>query len=183
MKKRKRVGKTPEGRVKDDVNALLDHLGAFPFMPVVSFRGKRAVDYLVCWQGRYVAIETKAPGITKATGAQEQFLADVRTAGGWGFVVDSIESLAQQWYDACLLSLIQPPAIFYMSVERLKETLGIPLPKPLKDDSSSYARISESPLDCPICSGSTLQASPSPRRSKSSATTGRAGSSRSRPKS
>src|SRR5690606_41709217 len=53
---------TPEGRVKEKVKALLRRYGAYYFMPVQYGYGAPSVDFLVCHQGFFAAIETKAEG-------------------------------------------------------------------------------------------------------------------------
>lgn len=54
--------KTPEGRVKDKVKALLTKHGAYQFWPVPTGYGKRTLDCLVCHRGRFLAVETKREG-------------------------------------------------------------------------------------------------------------------------
>lgn len=79
---------TPEGRVKGKVNRALKALGAdvWRFMPVQSGFGTPALDYLLCIKGRFIAIETKAPG-KKLTPMQEGTKAAIEAAGGIVFVV------------------------------------------------------------------------------------------------
>lgn len=151
-KKRRRTGKTPEGRVKDDVNAFLDLIGAFPFMPSQTFRGKKAVDYLVCWRSIYIAIETKAPGVNKATGIQEEFLQSVRNAGGWTFLVNDIVVFVREFADKCRSCMIETPAICSMTGNDLLTALGCPKPAKSKADWSTFRTTSESPPICPISS-------------------------------
>lgn len=79
---------TPEGRVKAKVKKALDHLGpeCWRFMPVQSGYGTTALDFLLSVRGRFVAIETKAPG-KKLTPLQESTKAAIEAAGGLVFVV------------------------------------------------------------------------------------------------
>lgn len=79
---------TPEGRVKKMVKKALDHLGpdCWRFMPVQGGYGSVALDFLLSIRGRFVAIETKAPG-NKLTPLQEQTKAAIEAAGGLVFVV------------------------------------------------------------------------------------------------
>lgn len=86
---------TPEGRVKARVNKALKALGAdvWRFMPVQSGYGTAALDYLLCIRGRFVAIETKAPG-NKLTPMQEGTKAQMEAAGGIVLVVSDDSSLA-----------------------------------------------------------------------------------------
>lgn len=54
---------TPEGKVKLAVKAVLKELGAWWYMPVQNGMGVVGVpDFIACLTGRFVAIETKAPG-------------------------------------------------------------------------------------------------------------------------
>lgn len=47
-------------------------------------------DILACYRGRFLALEVKRDGGSKATPEQEAFLAAVRAAGGVGAVVRSV---------------------------------------------------------------------------------------------
>lgn len=55
---------TAESRVKQAVRfgILKTVPSAYIFMPVQTGYGARTLDYLCCINGRFVAIETKAPG-------------------------------------------------------------------------------------------------------------------------
>lgn len=59
-------------------------------MPVMHGYGKRGVDFIGCFKGRFFAIETKRadrkPELTKI---QEQFLRRVVLAGGVGIMAQS----------------------------------------------------------------------------------------------
>ncbi len=86
---------TPEARVKRDVKKFLAERGAWWSMPIGSGFGKSGVpDFLVCHQGRFIAIETKAPGRLKnPTAMQDIQLAAIRDAGGVSVVVDDVRQL------------------------------------------------------------------------------------------
>jgi hypothetical protein len=86
---------TPEGRVKPMVKKALDTLGAdcWRFMPVQTGYGSPALDYLLSIRGRFVAIETKAPG-KKLTPLQEGTKAAIEAAGGIVLTVWDESSLA-----------------------------------------------------------------------------------------
>jgi len=83
---------TPESLVKRDIVAYLDTLEecwhiAFHNMGY----GKRGVpDRLICYCGRFVALEIKAPG-GKATAWQERAIKEINEAGGMAAVVSSVE--------------------------------------------------------------------------------------------
>ena len=90
--------KTEEGRLKDQVKRYLRQLNAYYHMPVPSGYGRQTVDFLCCIPqyhnggriGRFLAIETKAPG-KKPTPRQEQCLREVQEAGGVAFYCDTYE--------------------------------------------------------------------------------------------
>ena len=163
-KKARRRGTTPEGSVKDDVNAFLDSIEAFPFMPSQTFRGKRAVDYLVCWRSIYIAIETKKPGVKKGTASQEEFLKQVRDHGGWAFLVNDIETFVREFADTCRSLSIEIPAICFMTGNDLLTAVGRRAPAKSKEDWSSFRTTSESPPVSPISSDFTGGEFPSRRR-------------------
>lgn len=81
-------GVTPEGKVKKKVKTCLELLGAYYAMPVASGFGNAGVpDFLVCYKGRYIAIETKANG-GKPTALQLKNLDQIIEAGGIAWIVD-----------------------------------------------------------------------------------------------
>ena len=97
---------TPEGRVKNATSKLLKEFGAvqinndveafdddtvpdpelYYFMPVQSGLGKRTLDYLCCYRGHFIAIETKAPS-KWLTGIQETTKRQMEAAGATVFVI------------------------------------------------------------------------------------------------
>lgn len=85
---------TPEGRVKAKVKRALATLPAcYRFMPVQTGFGSQTLDYLCCIWGRFVAIETKAPG-KDLTPMQRSTKADIEAAGGIVLVVWDEDTLA-----------------------------------------------------------------------------------------
>lgn len=50
---------TPEGRRKLKVKKWLTEIGAYWFMPVQTGYGKKSLDFLCCFGGRFFAVETK----------------------------------------------------------------------------------------------------------------------------
>ena len=81
---------TPEGRVKNEVKKQLKAIGAYQFWPVQSGMGAPALDCYACLAGRFVAIETKAPG-KRPTPRQEITLTTIADAGGITLVIDSVD--------------------------------------------------------------------------------------------
>ena len=86
---------TPEGRVKKRVKEWLKARGAFYYMPVSNGMGAVGVpDFLCCLKGRFIAIETKAPGKrSNLTPNQEQRIKEIHSAGGAALVVDDVAQL------------------------------------------------------------------------------------------
>ena len=81
------MAQTPEGKVKARVKKMLREHGAYFFMPVQHGYGTVTLDFLVCLRGRFLAIETKAPG-KKPTALQSICMNDIKAAGGHAMVVD-----------------------------------------------------------------------------------------------
>lgn len=79
---------TPEGKVKRKVKDVLKSLGAYYAMPVGGGFGNAGVpDFLVCFKGRFIGIETKA-GRGKATALQLSNLDQIIEAGGHSFIIN-----------------------------------------------------------------------------------------------
>jgi hypothetical protein len=77
---------TPEGKVKAKVKALLKQWGAYYHMPVQNGMGEPTLDFIACLNGRFIAIETKAPG-KKPTKRQEVTMTQMGASGAFVFVV------------------------------------------------------------------------------------------------
>lgn len=86
---------TPEGRVKTAVKQWLKANGIWFCMPMGTGFGSSGVpDFICCWDGRFLAIETKAPGKLKNTTAmQDVQLAAIRQAAGFALVIDNVSML------------------------------------------------------------------------------------------
>ena len=84
--------KTQEGKLKDAVGHYLKSIGALPFMPVQTGFGSHALDFIVCWRGQYIEIETKVLP-RKPTGRQLQRIKDVRAHGGYAFVAYDLKTV------------------------------------------------------------------------------------------
>ena len=80
---------TPEGKVKAQVDRLLASYGPELdiFKPVQNGMGSPALDYIVCYRGHHIEIETKAPG-KKPTPRQEITIVKKKKAGAAVFVID-----------------------------------------------------------------------------------------------
>lgn len=88
---------TPEGKVKKAVKALLTGAGIHYYMPMQTGYGVVGIpDFICCWNGRYLAVETKAPGkLNNTTANQDRVIAEIRKANGLAVVVDSAEMLRE----------------------------------------------------------------------------------------
>jgi hypothetical protein len=79
-----------ESAVKKSLRAYLKAIGAYQYWPVKLAYGAKTVDCLVCYRGKFYAIETKKPG-KKATKFQETTMYDVESAGGQAWTEDDPE--------------------------------------------------------------------------------------------
>jgi hypothetical protein len=86
---------TPEGKVKKDVREFLRSKDVWYYQPVQNGMGQVGIpDFVCCYRGMFVAIETKAPGKTNAvTPNQKRVIDDIKAHGGLAVVVDSLDSL------------------------------------------------------------------------------------------
>lgn len=107
---------TPEGRIKKSISSYLstcqilyNSIALWDWMPVPSGYGKSGLDYILCINGLFVAIEAKAPG-EWLTGRQRETALGILKGGGKVFVISSAEGLAafDRWM-AWLNSVSAPP--------------------------------------------------------------------------
>lgn len=84
------MAQTPEGKVKAAVKRYLKSIGAWFYMPVQNGMGVVGIpDFIVCWRGRFFAIETKAPGRKgSVTPNQKRQIEAICGAEGVAVVVD-----------------------------------------------------------------------------------------------
>ena len=93
---------TPEGKVKDQLKKVFKELGIWYYMPPggAAFGRVGVPDFLLCVDGEFVAIETKATG-GKTTKLQELEMQEIRESGGAAWVVtpdnirDTVELLEE----------------------------------------------------------------------------------------
>lgn len=79
---------TPEGKVKQKVKKYLTEMGAYYAMPATGGYGLSGTpDFLVCYRGRFAAIECKA-GKNVPTALQLAALDRITGAGGMALVID-----------------------------------------------------------------------------------------------
>jgi hypothetical protein len=88
---------TPEGKVKKQVKEYLKSIGAWYYMPVSNGMGRVGCpDILVCYQGLFMAFETKAPGkIKNVTANQQREIDDILRVNGLARVVDDVEQVKE----------------------------------------------------------------------------------------
>lgn len=86
---------TPEGKVKKQVRDYLRKKDIWFYQPVQNGMGQVGIpDFICCYKGQFIAIETKAPGkLGNVTPNQERVINEIREHGGLALVVDSIDSL------------------------------------------------------------------------------------------
>lgn len=88
---------TPEVRVKTAIKKWLKYQGAWFFMPIGgAFTSHGVPDLIVCWRGRLVGIECKAPGKRgNTTPNQDMQIAGINGSGGFAFVADCLEDVVR----------------------------------------------------------------------------------------
>ena len=98
---------TPEGAIKAHIDKMLDDYQSIGvvmwwFKPVQYGMGKRALDYVCCIAGRFVAIEAKRDGGTLRP-LQRQTALDMLAAGGKVFIISRAEGLQAfaRWLGTC----------------------------------------------------------------------------------
>lgn len=96
---------TPEGKVKDKLKRILKANGVYWHMPVQNGMGAPSLDFICCYDGHYLAIETKA-GNGQPTERQKITMREIEKAGGKTLLInehEGWEELAQWLIDvACL---------------------------------------------------------------------------------
>lgn len=81
------MARTPEGKVKDKVVAILKEHGAYYFFPATGGYGRSGVpDIVCCYEGRFIAFECKA-GKNVPTALQAREINAIQDAGGVAFVI------------------------------------------------------------------------------------------------
>ena len=86
---------TPEGKVKDAVKKELRKRNIWFFMPMQNGFGVVGIpDFICCWDGLFLAIETKAPGKrTQTTPNQDRVIAEIKDHSGRAIVVDDVSQV------------------------------------------------------------------------------------------
>ena len=86
---------TPESKVKAAVKRRLAAKGIWYCMPMGTGFGNSGVpDFVCCMGGKFLAIETKAPGKRgNTTVLQKRQIAAIQDAGGDAVVIDDVSQL------------------------------------------------------------------------------------------
>ena len=91
---------TPEGKIKQKIDAMLKSKGVWYFKPQAGPFGRSGVpDYIICSYGQLVGVEAKADKTKKPTALQAQCMEKIEAAGGKAYVVydqatlDHVESV------------------------------------------------------------------------------------------
>lgn len=87
---------TPEAKVKNKIKEYLKTIpDLYYFTPIGSVYGKSgAPDIVVCYHGKFIGIEVKAPGkLGTQTKLQKQAQEKIEQAGGVYLLVDNVEQV------------------------------------------------------------------------------------------
>ena len=88
---------TKEGAVKAHVRKELIARGIWYYLPVSNGMGQHGIPDFICCvppSGKFLAIETKAPGkLRNVTALQERAIGNIRTAHGWALAIDDVSQL------------------------------------------------------------------------------------------
>ncbi|MFZ6731947.1 hypothetical protein ACO0LG_08520 [Undibacterium sp. Ji42W] len=89
------MARTPEGKVKDAISAVLRERGIWYFLPANNGFGKHGIpDYICCLNGKFLAIEAKAPGKRSNTSElQDHTISDIKGHNGLAVVIDDVSQL------------------------------------------------------------------------------------------
>lgn len=107
------MASTPEGRVKAAVKKFLNSLAeCWWFCPVSNGMGMMGIpDFIVCWQGVFIGIETKAPGkLSGVTPLQQRQLSGINAASGYAIVIDDAAHLPKLFNELAAVKGLPPCA-------------------------------------------------------------------------
>jgi len=91
---------TPESKVKAKGVEIINRYDAWHFFPAQNGYGRAGIpDCIVCFKGKFLAIEFKA-GYNTTTALQEREIAAIHRAGGAAMVVreDTLDELTA-WFE------------------------------------------------------------------------------------
>ena len=86
---------TPEGKVKEACKRVFNKHGVWYFMPIGGPYTTHGIpDFVCCWQGRFLTVETKAPGKrANTTPNQKRVMEEIKAHNGIALVVDDAQQL------------------------------------------------------------------------------------------
>jgi len=83
------MARTPEGKIKDKVTALLRYHDIWYFFPASGPYGKSGIpDIIAVVKGAFWGLECKADETKKTTKLQDQTMKDIAESGGFCMVID-----------------------------------------------------------------------------------------------
>ena len=87
------MGSHLEAAVKAKLRAYLKSLGSdcHQYWPVPTGYGSTTVDVLICYRGRFFAIEVKRPGVSEPSARQACVMRAIAEAGGGVWLENSID--------------------------------------------------------------------------------------------
>ena len=88
---------TPEGKVKAKIKKVLKDNDIYYIMPATGGYGNSgAPDFIVCHEGKFIGIETKA-GKNKPTALQQRNIDQINAQGGLALVVneENVDSICR----------------------------------------------------------------------------------------
>lgn len=91
------MAQTPEGAIKAKIKAWFKARNIWYCMPMGTGFGNSGVpDFICCWNGRFLAVEAKAPGKrSNTTVMQDNQIMGIHKANGVAIVIDDVEQLDQ----------------------------------------------------------------------------------------
>jgi len=86
---------TPEGKVKHAIKKVLDANKVWYYCPMQNGFGKVGIpDFICCFNGKFLAIEAKAPGkMYTLTPNQQNRIKEIIAHGGWTIVTDNADTV------------------------------------------------------------------------------------------
>lgn len=93
------MASTPESKVKKACVEIITRHGGWYVFPVMGGYGRSGIpDIIVCYRGRFLAIECKA-GYNKPTALQEREILAIHKAGGSAMIVrEDTTDLLEAWF-------------------------------------------------------------------------------------
>lgn len=98
-----------ESSIQSSIIKYLEAQGAEVFKPKTTTYSKKGTpDILGCFQGIFIAIETKAPG-KRPTELQQLRIEQIRRAGGYAIATDNLNEVKEFINDISTIQLCRQP--------------------------------------------------------------------------